>query len=137
MQPKTILVVDDNPDARFVYQAALEYAGYTVIEALDGEEGLTRTREARPDLIVMDVSMPILDGLSAAELLRADPVTAAIPILGVTGEDFSTEDRQRALAAFTRLYRKPIAPKDLVHEVEAQLNGANALTNGTTQLSGV
>jgi CheY-like chemotaxis protein len=137
MQPKTILVVDDNPDARFVYQAALEYAGYNVIEALDGEEGLTRTRAARPDLIVMDVAMPILDGLSAAEVLRADPVTAAIPILGVTGEDFSMEDRQRALAAFTRLYRKPIAPKDLVHEIEVQLADTTAVTSDQLSASEV
>ena len=132
MQHKKILVVDDNPDARFVYQAALEFGGYDVIEALDGREGLARAQETHPDLIIMDVSMPIMDGLRAAELLRADPATADIPILGVTGEDFSVADRRRALSVFTHLYRKPVGPKELVREVSVHIgeNGVVRTSDG-------
>jgi CheY-like chemotaxis protein len=139
MQAKTILVVDDNPDARFVYHAALEYGGYDVIEALDGREGLTRAQQVQPDLIIMDVSMPILDGLSAAEMLRADPATANIPILGVTGEDFSLDDRRRALQVFTHLYRKPLPPKELMRVVGVQIGegGASPVDHDHEELSRV
>lgn len=115
--PKTILIVEDNPDARFVYQTMLNYDGYRVLEATNGRDGVEVATREQPDLIIMDISMPILDGLSATELLRADHRTAAIPIIAVTGDEFSHQTSGRAATLFTAVYRKPVSPNRIVSEV--------------------
>ena len=76
-----ILIVDDEPDVRFVLKMAFESAGHQIVEAHHGVAALERVDSSRPDLVVTDVMMPVLDGLELVRRLRANPDTAAIPIL--------------------------------------------------------
>jgi two-component system, cell cycle response regulator DivK len=115
---KKVLVIEDDNDTRTIWQTVLEYRGYAVIAAGDGGEGVALAQEAAPDLIVMNLSMPKLDGLSAASLLRQDPRTAAIPIIACTG--FIRDDgAERAEDAGCDAYlEKPCEPSRIVAEVE-------------------
>src|ERR1043166_4753960 len=81
---KTVLLVEDNEDNRIIYATALRYAGYSVLEAITGTEGVRQARSEIPDLILMDISVPELDGWEATTLLKADPKTSGIPIIAVT-----------------------------------------------------
>jgi CheY-like chemotaxis protein len=76
-----ILIVDDEPDVRFVLKLAFESAGHQIVEAHHGVAALERVEDSRPDLVVTDVMMPVLGGLELVRRLRSDPETAAIPIL--------------------------------------------------------
>jgi len=114
MSSKTILIVDDDRDVRFALGAILNFDGYHVIEAANGEEALESARRLVPDLVIMDVHMPRMDGLRAAEALRADERTRAIPVVALTGEPLDEADRAaRAEAAFSARLRKPFVAADL------------------------
>src|SRR4026207_270429 len=78
---KTVLLVEDNEDNRIVYSTILRHFGYTVTEALNGEEGIAKARQEKPDLILMDISIPIIDGWEATQVLKHDPSTRSIPII--------------------------------------------------------
>jgi len=80
-----ILIVDDESNIRFLVRVTLENAGYDVVEAHDGAAALERTKEGRPQLIVTDLMMPVMGGRELIERLRADPETATIPILVLSG----------------------------------------------------
>ena len=81
---KTVLLVEDNEDNRIVYSTILRHFGYTVTEALNGEEGIAKARSEKPDLILMDISIPIIDGWEATQVLKHDPATSSIPIIALT-----------------------------------------------------
>lgn len=95
---RTILVVDDDEDTRYVSRLSLEQRGYRVLEACEGEEALDVARGARPDVILMDLGLPVLDGLRAAERVRAEPELRDTLILAVTGHN-DQEHREGARAA--------------------------------------
>ena len=115
---KTVLLVEDNEDNLVVYRTILEHVGYRVVEARDGEEGVARARQERPDLILMDISIPKIDGWEATQRLKADPETDAIPIIALTAHALE-EDRQKALHAGCDGYlAKPVEPRRVVQEVE-------------------
>jgi two-component system cell cycle response regulator DivK len=115
---KKVLLVENDGDTREIYAAALEHNGYRVLLAKDGCEGLRVAQENEPDIILMNLAMPKIDGLSATCLLRDDPRTAAIPIVACTG--FAYEDgAERAESAGADAYlEKPVEPTRLVREVE-------------------
>ena len=75
---KTVLLVEDNEDNRTVYRTILEHFGYTVVEARNGEDGIRMAREDHPDLILMDISIPIIDGWEATKILKGDPATSSL-----------------------------------------------------------
>lgn len=113
----TILLVEDNQDNQAIYTAMLRHVGYTVLQALDGEEGVRLAREHLPALIIMDISMPILDGYDAMRLLKADAATAHIPIIALTAHAMAS-DRQKASDAGCSSYlSKPAEPRAVVAEV--------------------
>ncbi|HET9986768.1 MAG TPA: response regulator [Longimicrobiales bacterium] len=115
---KTVLLVEDNEDNLVVYRTILEHVGYRVIEARDGEEGVARARQDLPDLILMDISIPKIDGWEATQRLKADAATDAIPIIALTAHALE-EDRQKALQAGCDGYlAKPVEPRRVVQEVE-------------------
>src|SRR5215207_1156585 len=87
MSATTILIVEDNADNRDIYTTMLRHHGYQVAEAENGEEGIRLARELLPGVVLMDVSMPGIDGLEATRRLKADPRTAAIPVIAVTAQD--------------------------------------------------
>jgi two-component system cell cycle response regulator DivK len=122
---ETILLVEDSDDNRAIYRTVLEHSGYAVVEAVDGEACLQAAREHLPALILMDISIPKVDGWEATRILKQDPNTAAIPVIALTAHAFS-EDRRRAEAlGFDGYLAKPIEPRQVVAEV-ARILGAPA-----------
>src|ERR1044071_4899240 len=102
----TILLVDDDEDSRVMYSAVLMTAGYRVLFARNGAEGLDVAIHARPDLILMDLVMPRLNGYAALRGLKDDPVTAAIPVLALTGQVSNEEAPQVKEAGFQEVLVK-------------------------------
>lgn len=121
-----ILLVDDNEDMRVIYRIALEHFGYEVTEAVDGETGIRKAMEIHPDLILMDVSIPVIDGWEATRILKADALTADVPIIALTAHAFDA-DRQRAREMGCDGYlAKPIEPLRVVDEIERMLMARSA-----------
>lgn len=115
---KTVLLVEDNEDNLVVYRTILEHVGYRVLEARDGEEGVARALEALPDIVLMDISIPKLDGWEATMRLKDDDRTRAIPIVALTAHALE-EDRAKAMRAGCDGYlAKPVEPRRVVKEVE-------------------
>lgn len=117
-QLKTVLLVEDNEDNLVVYRTILEHVGFRVIEARDGEEGVNRARQYLPNLILMDISIPKIDGWEATQRLKSADETKDIPIIALTAHALE-EDRQKALQAGCDGYlAKPVEPRRVVQEVE-------------------
>lgn len=104
---KKVLVVDDHPDTRKVMKILLEMYGYTVVEAADGYEAVERAVNDRPDLIFMDIGMPLLDGVQATAAIREHYELANIPILVISGHSDFYADRALT-AGCTEVIRKPL-----------------------------
>ena len=118
MRRKTILIVDNDQDVRLVLGAILNYDGYHVVEAANGAEGVEMARGLLPDLVIMDIRMPRLDGFETAKALRADERTRDIPIVVLTGESLDDPARvERALGLFHSRLWKPIEAKRLKEHV--------------------
>ena len=117
----TILIADDHEDNRELLHLMLRGAGYTVREAKNGGECLELARAEAPDLIVMDLSMPVLDGWGLFEELKVDQSTRGIPCIAVTAH--ADLDRERALQkGFIAYVSKPFATEDLLSSVAAALS---------------
>jgi CheY-like chemotaxis protein len=115
---KTVLLVEDNEDNRIVYSTILQHFGYRVMEALNGEEGIAKARAEKPDLILMDISIPIIDGWEATQVLKRDPDTRHIPIIALTAHALAS-DREKAMEVGCDSYlAKPCEPKAVVSEVQ-------------------
>lgn len=118
---KKILVVEDNEKNRILMRYVLEYGGYTVIEAEDGAEGIDAARRERPDLIFMDVQMPVMDGVTALAVLRKDPETRDIKVVALTSFTMKG-DRERIVAAgFDDYLSKPVNTRRLPEMVRTLL----------------
>ena len=114
MSGKTILYAEDNEFNRKIVRQALSRTTYRLIEAEDGEAAVTMAGEALPDLILMDVQLPKLSGLEATRRLRADPRTAAIPVIIVTSFALSGDEQRAIEAGATAYLAKPYSPRQLV-----------------------
>jgi two-component system cell cycle response regulator DivK len=116
-----ILIVEDNPANMRLASLLLLRVGHTVLCAVDAETGLTLARADQPDLIMMDIQLPGIDGLAATALLKQDPSTAAIPVIALTAMAMK-EDQERAKAAGCDGYiAKPLRYKDLYAAIDALL----------------
>lgn len=121
-----ILLVEDNEMNRDMLSRRLERKGFDVIMAVDGGQGLSLAQAERPDLILMDMSLPVVDGWEATRQLKAAPDTRAIPIIALTAHAMS-EDREKALAAGCDDYdTKPIDLPHLLEKIEALLSSRAA-----------
>lgn len=116
--PNTVLLVEDNEDNRIIYATALRFAGYEVIEAITGTEGVHFARTRRPDLILMDISVPELDGWEATAIIKADPETKHIPVVAVTAHALPGDEARSREAGCDGYLAKPIAPAKLLVEVD-------------------
>ena len=115
---KTILVADDNPVSRELISEILEAEGYRVIEAIDGGDALQKARETRPDLVLLDIQMPVMDGYTVLQELRHDHEFPSIRVVALTAFAMFG-DREKALAAgFDGYITKPIKVSALRAEVE-------------------
>lgn len=118
---KKILIADDKATSRELVRTVLERDGYEVVEAADGEEAVEKAREAHPDLIILDLHMPRLDGFSTISTLRQDEQFAETPVVALTASAMMG-DRERAIAAgFTGYITKPIGLNVLRKEIERLL----------------
>ena len=119
---KTILVVDDEPDAVELVEFNLRAAGYSVIAAEDGAEAIAKAREALPDLILLDVMLPEIDGMAGCKILKNDPATANIPIIMLTAKAAEI-DRVLGLELGADDYvTKPFSPRELILRIKNLLN---------------
>ena len=116
-----ILVVDDYADNREMYSAYLKYQGLDVVEAANGAEALERAFARPPDLVVMDLSLPGVDGWQATRALKADGRTKNIPVIAVTGHALAGAPEQAAEAGCDGFLTKPCLPEDLLREIERML----------------
>ena len=116
-----ILVVEDQEDNRRIMRDLLVSAGYEVIEAASGSAGVDMAASAKPDLILMDLQLPLIDGLEATRRIRAAPASSDTPVIAVTSYALSG-DNEKALAAGCNAYfSKPVSPRRLLAKIEAVL----------------
>ncbi len=119
-----ILLVEDNELNRDMLSRRLKRKGFEVVEALDGEEGIAKARSESPDLILMDMSLPVLDGWEATRRLKADEDLKSIPVVALTAHAMA-DDRQEALDAGCDDYdTKPVELKRLLRKIQAFLGDA-------------
>ena len=120
---QTVLLVEDNEDNRIIYSTVLRHLGFTVVEALDGVQAIALARSERPDIILMDISIPEMDGWEATRILRQDPATKDTPIIALTAHALA-DDREKATAVgFTSYLAKPVEPRAVVAEVRRWIGG--------------
>jgi two-component system, cell cycle response regulator DivK len=131
MKDRCVLIVEDNPDNRAIFSAILLHFGYSVLEAGDGEQGVALARSAHPDVILMDISLPKMDGYEAISLLKSESDTADIPIIAVTAHAMREDERRAYAAGCDDYLPKPVEPMTIVKTVERHLNGSgNGNGNG-------
>ncbi len=125
MAPKRILIVDDDPDLVLATRLVLESAGYAVDEASDGESGLARMRQTKPDLVLMDVMMAQpLDGYYTTQQIADDPALSQIPIVlvsSIAGSQYAARFPTNQLLSIREFVSKPIDPEQLLAKIKRHL----------------
>jgi CheY-like chemotaxis protein len=118
---RVILIVEDDPKNLKLIRDLLQIRGYTALEATDGKQGVDMARAKMPDLILMDIQMPVMDGFEAISILKADPVTKSIPIIALTA--FAMQgDREKCIEAGCNDYiTKPLDTRAFVTKVKEYL----------------
>ncbi len=116
-----ILVIEDQEDNRIILRDLLNSAGFEVIEAVNGQEGVDLARAEVPDLILMDIQMPVLDGYEATRQIRADAALQEIPIIAVTSYALSGDAEKAQAAGCDDYVTKPFSPRHLLAKVREHL----------------
>jgi two-component system, cell cycle response regulator DivK len=117
MSNKKILVVEDTEDNRQILRDLLGMAGYDMIEANDGAEGVSQATEHKPDLILMDIQMPVMDGYEATRRIKANPELKSIPIVAVTSYALSGDEEKARAAGCDAYIAKPYSPRQMLAKV--------------------
>jgi two-component system cell cycle response regulator DivK len=118
---KRVLVVEDTEDNRKIIRDLMTSAGYETIEAVTGEEGVAMAAEHRPDLILMDVQLPVLDGYEATRRIKANPALRHIPVIAVTSYALSGDEEKTRAAGCDAYVAKPFSPRLLLAKVRGFL----------------
>ena len=121
MTTPVVLLVDDNEDCRIIYGSTLRHAGYDVRTAADGVQCLELAAESTPDLILLDISMPRMDGMEALEKLKADSRTKHVPVVAVSARVNKDQHDSVLRAGFSEVLLKPITPAEILASVERHL----------------
>ena len=114
---KRILVVEDHEENRRIMRDLLTHAGYEMLEALTGEEGLAAAVQERPDLTLMDIQLPGIDGYEVTRRIKADPALRAIPIIAVTSYALSGDEGKAKEAGCDAYIAKPYSPRQLLAKI--------------------
>ena len=114
---KRVLVIEDTEDNRQIVRDLLTNAGYEIVEAEDGESGVAMAASVRPDVILMDIQLPVMDGYEAARRIKADPTTAHIPIIAVTSYALAGDEAKTRDAGCDGYIAKPFSPRLLLAKV--------------------
>lgn len=112
-----MLLVDDSADIREMWRMWLTFWGFNVEEAANGAEAVLKARQERPDLILMDLWMPVLDGLQATQQIKADPRMASVPILAVSAQVYSPAAEDALAAGCDTFLAKPVDPDQLLEQI--------------------
>jgi two-component system, cell cycle response regulator DivK len=118
---KRILVVEDQPDNRQIIRDMLAGTDYEIVEAEDGEQALAAVAKQRPDLILMDIQLPVMDGYEATRRIKADPALRSIPIIAVTSYALSGEEKKARAAGCDDYVPKPFSPRQLLAKIRLYL----------------
>ena len=118
---KRILAIEDQEDNRRILRDLLTARGYTLIEATTGEEGLAAAERERPDLILMDIQLPGLDGYEVTRRIKGNPELRHIPIIAVTSYELSGDEQKAAAAGCDGYVTKPFSPRQLLAKIEEYL----------------
>jgi two-component system, cell cycle response regulator DivK len=121
-QQPLVLVVDDFQDNREMYAEYLVFSGFRVIQAANGKEALDQAFENRPDIIIMDLSLPVMDGWEATRRLQADRRTHEIPVVALTGHAMQGHSKGAIEAGCDSFVAKPCLPDQLVAEIRKMLS---------------
>ena len=121
VKKKKILFIEDEPDQIMMISLRLEKSGYTVISSMDGEQGLKKAAAEQPDLILLDVIMPGMDGFEVTRRLRENPATKHIPIISTTAAGMDDVERQCIAAGADDCVRKPYDSADLLLKIRRRL----------------
>lgn len=127
-QGPLVLVVDDFADAREMYGEYLKFCGFRVAEAQNGVEAVERARRLKPDLILMDLSMPVVDGWEATRRLKADTLTKEIPVVALTGHAMLGHSESAQSAGCDVVITKPCLPHDLIKQIRKVIGGPRKRT---------
>lgn len=129
MEEKTVLMIEDQIEFLAVNKLYLERHGYRVLSAEDGEEGVRVARQYHPDLILMDFSIPRLDGIGATAALKRDPATREIPILLLTAHSYGSVGRRAIAAGCAGFIGKPCDPRRVLEEVQQRIGGSASVVH--------
>jgi two-component system cell cycle response regulator DivK len=121
---KRVLAVEDQEDNMQILRDAIVNAGYEIIEAENGEQALALAAKHRPDLILMDIQIPIIDGYEATRRIKADPALRSIPIIAVTSHALDDGERKARAAGCDDFVAKPYSPRQLLAKIRQVLGEA-------------
>ena len=122
---KTVLIAEDNPTNRELLRELLEIRGYTVAEACNGQEALAMVEAALPDILLLDIGMPVLDGFAVVRKLRENPRVSWLPVVAVTAYAMQGDREKIMSSGFDGYLSKPVNSSSLVHELDRLLGDPN------------
>ena len=120
-----VLIVEDNEKNLKLVRDVLQVKGYETVDAGTAEEGLVLARDRKPDLVLMDIQLPGMNGIDALKALRADPATSAIPVVAITASVMQTDRAQIVGAGFDGFIEKPVNLKNLLDTVQQAVRKGN------------
>jgi len=118
---KLILIVEDQEDLRGVLRDLLSGSGYAVAEAADGQDGVAKAKSERPDLILMDIQLPVIDGYEATRQIKVDPILAKTPIIAVSSFAMKGDEEKARAAGCDHYVTKPYSPLQLLRTIRSVL----------------
>jgi two-component system cell cycle response regulator DivK len=127
MRPARVLLVDDDRDTRVVFRTILEHYGFEVLEAGEGREALRVARQQIPHLVLLDLSLPVLDGWEVARTLKGESRTSSIPIVAFSAHALESARRRALEAGCDSFLVKPILPREVVQEVQRLLGRGESI----------
>jgi two-component system cell cycle response regulator DivK len=120
---RQVLIVEDQDDLRDILRLALEGAGYTVFEAANGRQGVEMVAAKRPDLVLMDIQMPVLDGYDATREIKASPDLSQTPVIAISSYAMKGDEEKARAAGCDDYVTKPYSPRALLAKVRQHLDG--------------
>src|SRR5687768_8350203 len=115
---KLVLIVEDNEDNRHIYCTILRHYGYKCIEVPEAEFGIGFAIDAQPDIILLDIGLPRMDGWQACRILKSNPATKHIPVVAISAHAFEEDRRRGAEAGFDEYISKPAEPRTILNTVQ-------------------
>lgn len=130
-----VMIVDDYPDAREMYSEYLTFAGYRVVEAANGVEAIEKAEALLPSVILMDLSMPVMDGWEATRRLKAASKTRRIPVIALTGHALDGNSEEARKAGCDGFIAKPCLPQDLLAKLQEVIGSPPAVSRASSRAS--